>query len=95
MAIAQKLFPVFHVISWGLPLVITVPVLATRHWGYSYYAASTWCFIKGKMNDRATEEVLVMMAGKLWEILTYLVVIVLYILIKRHISIQVYTVNSL
>lgn len=93
VAFAQKLFPAFHVINWGVPVVITVPILATGYLGHSYFAASTWCYIERKHNgiqaDRDIEKALVMMAGKLWEILTYLVVIVFYILIKRHISIQV------
>lgn len=93
VALARRLLPIFHVISWGLPLVIVVPVLSTRHLGYSYYAASTWCYIKAPnnaTNDQKTiEMVLVLVAGKFWEISTYLFVIVFYVLIKRHISIQV------
>ena len=74
-------------------MVIVVPILATRHLGYSYYAASTWCYIRAPeanaTNGKAIETALVLLAGKLWEISTYLFVIIFYILIKRHISFQV------
>lgn len=89
LLLVRKLLPVFHVVSWVLPLLISIPLLATKCLGYSYYAVSTWCFIDTTSNeDRSAGEkvLLVMLGGKFWEILTYVVVIVLYVLIKRHIS---------
>lgn len=86
--LVQKLFPAFHLISWGLPIVITLPLLITDHLGYSPHAVSTWCFIH-KVSSLKMGIGLVMVAGKFWEILTYVLVILLYVLIKRHISLQV------
>lgn len=97
VALIQKFFPAFHVINWGLPLLITFPVLATGHLGLSYSAVSTWCFIEGIPNatkaEMGIETSLVLVAGKLWEIMTYIIVIVFCLLIKRHIAVQVSLVS--
>lgn len=89
VSFAQKLFPFFHVVNWGLPILICLPLLATGRLGYSYFAVSTWCFV-GPLGKtfRGEDVFLVMIAGKFWEILTYVVVVVLYILIKRHINVE-------
>lgn len=89
VSFVQKLFPFFHTVNWLVPIVISFPLLVMGYLGYSYLAVSTWCFI-GSHEQRFPGEdvVLVMVAGKLWEIGTYVVVIVLYVLIKRHISLQ-------
>lgn len=86
-AFAHRLFPLFHVVNWSLPLLVCLPLLATGQLGYSHYAVSTWCFI-GEKEHKSEEALLVLVAGKLWEMLTYLVVIVFYVVIKRHISKQ-------
>lgn len=96
---ANRLIPVCHVVAWGLPLVITLPLLITGKLGYSPYAASNWCFIKDYLphNDHKylcghfNEEValLVLLGGKAWEILTYIMIIVTYAAIKWHIAKEV------
>lgn len=93
MNLCQKLFPFFHVFNWGFPLLVVLPLLIAGILGYSYIAVSTWCFIGGNMVWKSA--VYVMVGGKLWEILTYVLIIILYILIKRHISIQVSILHTL
>lgn len=84
------MFPFFHVINWGAPIVVSFPLLVTGYLGYSYFAVSTWCFIGShEQRFRGEDVFLVLVAGKLWEMMSYVLVIVLYILIKRHISVQV------
>ncbi len=68
-----------NVVLWIFPLLIILPLLITDKLGFSTYAASSWCFIKGQ--DGSVEEIaLILIGGKLWEILSYLLVVVLYTL---------------
>ena len=81
----KKMFLFMNLISWGVPLVITVPLLATNHLGYSQLGTSNWCFIRDSQQDSINKwllTVLVLVAGKFWEILSYFVVTVLYISIS-------------
>ena len=88
--VIQKWFPLFHVINWGFPVLLILSLLVSNILGYSYIAVSTWCFIGNKWNtDQWQSSIFVLIGGKLWEILAYLLVIIFYVLIKRHINIQV------
>lgn len=93
--LANQLMPFYHIVAWLLPLLITLPLLIKDKLGYTPYAASNWCFIKYTLpNDewnyacgRFNYEMayLVLLGGKAWEILTYIIVIVLYAAMKWHI----------
>ena len=88
----KKMFALMNIISWGVPLIITVPLLATHHLGYSPLGTSNWCFIRDSQRypiDRSLLTLLVLVAGKFWEILSYIVVTILYI----SISISIYRVS--
>lgn len=77
-----------HVISWAAPGLIVIPFTAMQFLGYAPYAASNWCFVEDPNivhpnNDSNVVSIIkttakVLVAGKLWEILTYLTVIVVY-----------------
>ena len=65
--------------------------MATRHLGYAPYAASNWCFVKNtdvnrSLKNNPAEIIIILFDGKLWEILTYIIVTVLFILISAHIA---------
>ena len=73
-----------NVLIWIFPLIILLPLLITDKLGYSHYAASNWCFIRrqpdpddGGANDLIA---LVLVGGKLWELLSYLFVVLMYTL---------------
>ena len=85
--LANRLMPAFHVLNWAFPIVICLPLLCMHQLGYSPFAASTWCFIRE--NSKKTKIGLILVAGKLWEILAYVLVILLYAIIKIHIRRQV------
>ena len=93
--LAARLIPWFHMVAWGFPIAICLPLLLTGHLGFAPYAASTWCFIYDKQNPTGhlnNEEIgIILVAGKLWEILTYVVVIILYTAIKCHVWKEVRT----
>lgn len=88
--LVKKLFPVFHIVNWVFPILISFPLLVMGYLGYSYYAVSTWCYIGSfKQKFEGEVDLLILIAGKLWEIIAYVLVIVLYLLIKLHIGAQV------
>ena len=98
-SLAAKLVPVYNVLAWLGPLTIVLPLLMTDNLGYAPYVASNWCYIKDK--DYATQSLghsrkvtaLLFVGGKLWEIMTYVWISVLYIMIRIKVSSQVSELN--
>ena len=74
-----------NMIIWTFPFLIILPLLITSKLGYSRFATANWCFIRNLSNDRE-ELALILLGGKLWEILSYLFVVILYALtaLKLH-----------
>lgn len=86
--VASKLMIIYCIIAWGGPIAIVAPLLGFDRLGYSHFAASNWCFVKehkSLTNDTVTTWI-ILVAGKFWEILSYIVVSVLYIVITIHMS---------
>ena len=89
-SLASRLMPLYAVVSWVGPLLVVIPLAATKILGYAPYAASNWCFVKADLEIANISSisldgvVYVLLAGKLWELLTYLSVIILYLLIFCH-----------
>lgn len=72
----------FH--SWGVPLAITIAAVALKKIGYDASNVSVgWCWVNLDAEDRV---LWMLLTGKVWEILAYVTLPVLYILIKRHIN---------
>jgi G protein-coupled receptor 157 len=89
--VAARLMPLYHIVAWGFPLFIVIPLVATGHLGYAPYAASNWCFVKNTdfrrgLKTNPTEIIIILFDGKLWELLTYIIITVLFILISAHIT---------
>lgn len=88
-SLAAALLPLYNVIAWGVPLLIVVPLAALRKLGYAPYVASNWCFVKdedysSRLSNSWMTVVIIFLAGKLWEILTYVLVSAIFILIRVH-----------
>uniref|UniRef100_A0A3B4A4S3 Uncharacterized protein n=1 Tax=Periophthalmus magnuspinnatus TaxID=409849 RepID=A0A3B4A4S3_9GOBI len=82
---ADSLVLFFHLISWGVPLAITVAALCLNKIGYDASEVSVgWCWVKIEAPDHV---LWMLLTGKIWEFLAYVTLPVLYILIKRHIHI--------
>jgi hypothetical protein len=77
-----------NVVLWIAPLLIVLPLLIADKLGYSTYATANWCFIKGQSVSRE-EIVLILIGGKLWEILSYIFVIIVYTLTTMKFNQQV------
>ncbi|KAK2851291.1 hypothetical protein Q5P01_007567 [Channa striata] len=83
--LADRLVLVFHLVSWGIPLVITVTAVSLKKIGYDASEVSVgWCWVRIQANDRY---LWMLLTGKIWEFLAYITLPVIYILIKRHIHI--------
>ncbi|XP_038578711.1 G-protein coupled receptor 157 [Micropterus salmoides] len=82
---AESLVLFFHLVSWGVPLAITVAAVSLNKIGYDASEVSVgWCWVR----IHAPDHVLwMLLTGKIWEFLAYLTLPILYILIKRHIHI--------
>ncbi|XP_068454552.1 solute carrier family 2, facilitated glucose transporter member 5 isoform X4 [Clinocottus analis] len=83
--VADSLVWLFHLVSWGVPLAITVAAVCLNKIGYDASEVSVgWCWVSIHAPDRV---LWMLLTGKIWEFLAYLTLPVLYILIKRHIHI--------
>uniref|UniRef100_A0A1X7VGT0 G-protein coupled receptors family 2 profile 2 domain-containing protein n=1 Tax=Amphimedon queenslandica TaxID=400682 RepID=A0A1X7VGT0_AMPQE len=82
----ERYFPLYHVLSWGSPMLAMVPLLVTNSLGYSYVAAAGWCFIRGSRFDSSLQYaqldfediVKILAGGKAFEIGTYAWVLLMY-----------------
>ncbi|KAF0880702.1 GP157 protein, partial [Crocuta crocuta] len=79
-----RLLWAFHVVSWGVPLAITAAAVALKKIGYDASDVSVgWCWIDLEAEDRV---LWMLLTGKLWEMLAYVTLPVLYLLIRKHIN---------
>ena len=93
-ALASRLVPLYNIIAWLCPLLVIVPLIGVQRLGYARYAAADWCFVADQMANGTTTGLLtsfetivfIFVGGKLWEILTYIGVIVIYAHIAGHLS---------
>jgi G protein-coupled receptor 157 len=97
-SLAARLIPVYNIFAWIGPLLIVLPLLLTGNLGFAPYVASNWCYIKdttdyGLLHNPKTISLL-FVGGKLWEILSYLTVIVLYVWIRVFLSKVSTIINS-
>ena len=82
----KKLFVVFHITGWGIPLLICIPALAAGVLGPSgSHSSASWCWIRFDQNK--PEELtkfywLEVVCGKFWEIMTYFVALLLCLIVK-------------
>jgi len=89
--LAARLIPLYNIIAWLCPLTIVFPLLATGQLGYAPYVASNWCYIKDtnydtKLSEKPLTIALLLLAGKFWEIISYVLVMSLYIAIRISMS---------
>ena len=90
--LASRLLPLYNVIAWLAPLTVMLPLLLTDKLGYAPFVTSNWCFIK---DDRYSSQnldhnrsviAMILVGGKLWEILTYVWISALYFIISCTVS---------
>lgn len=81
--LAKRLLLPFHVCGWGIPAVIVCGAFFGKKLGNNdNKVTSGWCWINEDLNW--PDQVLwMLLAGKLWEIMAYFTIVVLYALVKR------------
>ena len=89
--LANRLIPLYNIVAWIAPLLIVFPLLIENKLGYAPYVASNWCYIKDmdyskKISEKVDTIVYIFIAGKLWEIMCYVFILVLYVWIKISIN---------
>ena len=84
--LAARLIPLYNIIAWLGPLCIVGPMLVFGKLGYAPYVASNWCYIKDSNGDPLTKKpdviLYILLGGKFWEVISYIVVLALYIRIR-------------
>ena len=84
--LAARLIPLYNIIAWLGPLCIAVPMLVFGKLGYAPYVTSNWCYIKDDNGDPLTKKpfviLYILLGGNFWQVISYIVVLVLYIRIR-------------
>ena len=94
-ALASKLMVVYHILAWVVPLFIIVPLAAWKRLGYAPYAASNWCFVSLHNTTNLIEKIgWILLAGKFWEILTYIISIYIYAHIITRLVLVSFTIDN-
>lgn len=84
--VAKKMIVVFHIMAWGIPLLICIPAVATNTLGPAESRSSaSWCWVAFDPHqpDKLVQfYVMEVVCGKFWEIMTYLVALSLCLIVK-------------
>ena len=102
--LAKKLGIFFHLTAWGIPLLACIPALIADQLGNGSSRTSiTWCFVRynstypgsqAEYRQRLAKYYgFELLCGKFWEILTYVIALVLYVTVKISIYRQVSKIN--
>lgn len=82
--LAERLMYVFHVCSWGIPLLIVTLAASLHKLGDNGSKVSAgWCWVNINLNW-SDQVFWMLLAGKLWEIIASVVIAVLYALLKQN-----------
>ena len=93
VTLSGRLLPLYYLLAWVTPTIVVMALLWSDQLGYSHVAVSTWCFIRQQSREQQT--ILILVGGKLWEMLTYLIILILYPLTKLHIRREVSIFNMI
>ena len=90
----EKLLWLVYVICWGVPIIVMIVTLSEKRYGYNPCGEDGiwYCWVAPKLYERKTDlMVWQLIAGKLWELISYIVVSILYGFVKyqlfTHVSI--------
>ena len=87
--VAERLMVVFHLLGWGVPAIIVSIAVATSKLGNNHDVVSSgWCWVDTTM-DWDQQLLWMLLAGKGWEMAAYVIITVLYVLVKRNIQKEV------
>ena len=91
--LADKMFYVFHAIGWGVPVLIACLALQADVLGNDRdIYSSAWCWIKVQDSGKNVKDSYIMwmlVTGKAWEILVFILILIFYGLLKCHLRQEV------
>lgn len=91
--LAERSLYLFHVCGWGIPAVIVCVAASTHKLGDNGNKVSAgWCWISIKLSWLEQVEWM-LLAGKLWEIMAFCAIVVLYALVKRNMKKELHEKN--
>lgn len=87
---AGTMLKFYHIIGWGVPLIITSTALVLRKLGNDndLYSAG-WCWIDSKLSN-FEKKLWMLISGKAWEVTAYFVSSTFYLILKCHIRKEVF-----
>lgn len=92
--LADKMFYMFHAIGWGVPVLIACIALQAGVLGNDRdIYSSAWCWIKVHDSGKNVEDNYIMwmlVTGKAWEVLVFILILIFYGLLKCHLRQEVY-----
>ena len=92
MQVATRLMPVYHVVGWGLPVLVALPLLCAGKLAYAPFVSGMWCYLENvhTMLPFSEKDTLTAVAVQVPEILFYIVILILFIATRIKIYKQVY-----
>ena len=86
---AATMLKFYHIIGWGVPLIITGTALGLNRLGNDndLYSAG-WCWIDSRLSN-GDKHLWMLLSGKAWEVTAYFVSSTFYLMLKCHIHKEV------
>ena len=77
--LAMKLMPVYHIIAWGLPILVSLPLLCVDRLEYAPYVSAVWCYINTHSQTLSGQSKTIHILVKLPEIIGYVIILVFFV----------------
>ena len=92
--VATRLMPVYHVVGWGLPVLVALPLLCAGQLGYAPFVTGIWCYLEVDSNFRtmlpfSEKDPLIAVVVQIPEFVFYVAIVVLFIAVRIKIYKQV------
>ena len=86
---AMTMLKFYHIIGWGVPLIITGTALGLKKLGNDndLYSAG-WCWIDSRLS-KSDKYLWMLISGKAWEVIAFFVSSTFYLMLKYHIHKEV------
>ena len=81
---ATKLMPIYHLVAWGIPVLVAFPLLCFGKLTYAPFVGGVWCYVMVHGSFQHTEpfsenHISIAVAVKLPEIIAYVLILLLYL----------------
>ena len=91
---AAKLMPLYHVIGWGLPNAVALPLLWTNNLTYAPFVGGVWCYILHNSRFSEGSGIEEAVGAQIPEVISYITIVLFFIgtrwQIHKHVSLSLY-----